>query len=88
MTGLMTHDNVGMGISNTSEPIVGSDGPDVATDRTKVDGEIFVDQCDICSYFENKQQKVKWCKWTEGKETHSAILCKPCFILIPGGNDE
>ena len=84
--GLATHDNVGLGTPNTSGNDMGASGSDVDPNRIGCKEEVFVDYCDICFYFEKQQQKVKWCKWTEGKETYSAVLCKPCFILLtPGG---
>lgn len=81
--GLTTNVNPGDGVSDIRSPSGDNDGPTVAPSRIEArEEEIFVDLCDICSYSEKKQQRVKWCKWTEDKEEFSAILCKPCFISL------
>jgi len=63
-------DNVG----DIGESTVAPDGTDSQ--------EVKEDLCDFCFYFHSNKQRVKECEWTEGKETFSALLCKPCFISL------
>jgi len=44
--------------------------------------EVIEDHCIICDYFHSNKQRVKECEWTEGTETFSAPLCKPCYISL------
>jgi hypothetical protein len=74
----MTHDDVRNGIPHGSGDGSGIIHPKLANHRDCVE-EVFVDLCDICSWFDKQKQKVKWCRTTEGCDL---VLCKPCFISI------
>lgn len=64
--------------NNVGEP----DKPVMATDGVSSQAEIIEDFCIICLYFDNEKQRVKECEWTEGSETFSALLCKPCYVSL------